>query len=53
MVDWQPLAASTFYLGPMQNTKLVGKAAAEFIDFLAAETGLETENIHFLGIQYY
>lgn len=53
MVDWQPLAASTFYLGPIQNTKLVGKVAAKFIDFLAAETGLETENIHFLGIQYY
>ncbi|XP_006567189.2 pancreatic triacylglycerol lipase isoform X1 [Apis mellifera] len=49
MVDWQPLAASTFYLGPIQNTKLVGKVAAKFIDFLAAETGLETENIHFLG----
>ncbi|XP_076296109.1 pancreatic triacylglycerol lipase [Lasioglossum baleicum] len=49
MVDWQPLAASTFYLGPMRNTETVGRTAAEFIDFLGAETGLKTENIHFLG----
>ncbi|CAL7934488.1 unnamed protein product [Xylocopa violacea] len=49
MVDWQPLAASTFYLGPMRNTERVGRTAAEFIDFLVAETGIETENIHFLG----
>ena len=49
LVDWQPLAASTFYLGPMRNTERVGKTAAEFIDFLVAETGLKTENIHFLG----
>ncbi|XP_076629273.1 pancreatic triacylglycerol lipase [Colletes latitarsis] len=49
MVDWQPLAASTFYLGPMRNTERVGKTTAEFIDFLVAETGLNTENIHFLG----
>lgn len=49
MVDWQPLAASTFYLGPMRNTERVGRITAEFIDFLVAETGLKTENIHFLG----
>ncbi|KZC09780.1 Pancreatic triacylglycerol lipase [Dufourea novaeangliae] len=49
MIDWQPLAASTFYLGPMRNTEKVGKTAAEFIDFLVAETGLKTENVHFLG----
>ncbi|XP_017879113.1 pancreatic triacylglycerol lipase-like [Ceratina calcarata] len=49
MVDWQPLAASTFYLGPMRNTGRVGKVAAEFIDFLVKETGTNTENIHFLG----
>lgn len=52
MVDWQPLAASTFYLGPMRNTEKVGLAAAEFIDFLGAKTGLKTENIHFLGTYY-
>ncbi|CAK9795090.1 Pancreatic triacylglycerol lipase (Fragment) [Anthophora quadrimaculata] len=49
MVDWQPLAASTFYLGPMQNTKKVGETVAEFIDFLVKETGLKTTDIHFLG----
>ncbi|XP_078036541.1 pancreatic triacylglycerol lipase [Augochlora pura] len=49
MVDWQPLAASTFYLGPMRNTEKVGKTAAEFINFLSGQTGLKTENIHFLG----
>lgn len=49
LVDWQPLAASTFYLGPMRNTERVGKTAAEFIDFLVVETGVRTEDIHFLG----
>ncbi|XP_017755945.1 PREDICTED: pancreatic lipase-related protein 2-like [Eufriesea mexicana] len=49
MVDWQPLAASTFYLGPMRNTERVGRTTAEFINFLVAETGLKTKNIHFLG----
>ncbi|XP_068972803.1 pancreatic triacylglycerol lipase-like [Bombus flavifrons] len=49
MVDWQPLAASTFYLGPMRNTERVGRTSAEFIDFLVAETELKTENIHFIG----
>lgn len=53
MVDWQPLAASTFYLGPMRNTERVGKTAAEFIEFLVTETGLQTENIHFLGTYSY
>lgn len=50
MVDWQLLAASTFYLGPMRNTERVGRTSAEFIDFLVAETELKTENIHFIGI---
>lgn len=53
MVDWEPLAASTFYLGPMHNTQRVGKVAAEFIDFLIAQTGLQAENIHFLGTWYF
>lgn len=51
MVDWEPLAASTFYLGPMRNTRRVGKTAAEFIDFLVSETGVRTEQIHFLGTE--
>lgn len=49
LVDWEPLAASTFYLGPMRNTQRVGKTAAAFIDFLIAETNLHTEDVHFLG----
>ncbi|XP_015190440.1 PREDICTED: pancreatic triacylglycerol lipase-like isoform X3 [Polistes dominula] len=49
LVDWEPLAASTFYLGPMQNTVSVGKDAANFIDFLVSETGLRVEDVHFLG----
>ncbi|KOC63514.1 Pancreatic triacylglycerol lipase [Habropoda laboriosa] len=49
MVDWQPLAASTFYLGPMHNTKNVGETVAQFIDFLVRETGLKPKDVHFLG----
>ncbi|XP_012523445.1 pancreatic triacylglycerol lipase isoform X2 [Monomorium pharaonis] len=49
LVDWEPLAASTFYLGPMQNTVRVGNDAANFIDFLVKETGLKTEDVHFIG----
>lgn len=49
-MDWEPLAASTFYLGPMYNTLMVGNEAASFIDFLVKETGLKTEDIHFIGI---
>ncbi|XP_043498851.1 pancreatic triacylglycerol lipase-like [Polistes fuscatus] len=49
LVDWEPLAASTFYLGPMQNTVRVGKDAANFIDFLVSETDLKAEDVHFLG----
>ncbi|KAG7213927.1 hypothetical protein KM043_003127 [Ampulex compressa] len=49
LVDWEPLAASTFYLGPMQNTQRVGKLAARFIDFLVAETGIEAGALHFVG----
>ncbi|XP_076239982.1 pancreatic triacylglycerol lipase [Calliopsis andreniformis] len=33
----------------MRNTEIVGKTAADFIDFLVKETGIKTENIHFLG----
>lgn len=50
LVDWQPLAANTFYLGPMRNTEKVGQTAAEFIDFLVKETGLKPEVIHFIGM---
>ncbi|XP_011648264.1 pancreatic triacylglycerol lipase isoform X2 [Pogonomyrmex barbatus] len=49
LVDWEPLAASTFYLGPMRNTVRVGTDAANFIDFLVKETGLKTEDVHFIG----
>ncbi|KYN00822.1 Pancreatic triacylglycerol lipase [Cyphomyrmex costatus] len=49
LVDWEPLAASTFYLGPMYNTVNVGTNAANFIDFLVRETGLKTEDVHFIG----
>lgn len=49
LVDWEPLAASTFYLGPMHNTARVGTDAANFIDFLVKETGLKTEDVHFIG----
>ncbi|XP_024939113.1 pancreatic triacylglycerol lipase isoform X2 [Cephus cinctus] len=49
LVDWEPLAASTFYLGPMKNTDRVGKDAGKFIDFLVTETGLKTQDVHFLG----
>ena len=49
LVNWEPMAASTFYLGPMRNTGKVGAKAAEFIDFLVSETGLTTDNIHFIG----
>ncbi|XP_016838416.1 pancreatic lipase-related protein 2-like [Nasonia vitripennis] len=49
LVNWEPMAASTFYLGPMRNTGKVGAKAAEFIDFLVRETGLATDNIHFIG----
>lgn len=49
-MDWEPLAASTFYLGPMQNTVRVGTDAANFIDFLVKETGLKTKDVHFIGI---
>ncbi|XP_011871895.1 PREDICTED: uncharacterized protein LOC105564259 isoform X3 [Vollenhovia emeryi] len=49
LVDWEPLAASTFYLGPMHNTVRVGTDAAKFIDFLVKETGLKTEDVHFIG----
>jgi hypothetical protein len=43
------MAASTFYLGPMRNTYKVGRKTAEFIDFLVHDTGLATDNIHFIG----
>ncbi|XP_014472007.1 PREDICTED: pancreatic triacylglycerol lipase [Dinoponera quadriceps] len=49
IVDWEPLAASTFYLGPMHNTVRVGTDAANFIDFLVSKTGLKTEDVHFIG----
>ncbi|XP_046417340.1 pancreatic triacylglycerol lipase isoform X2 [Neodiprion pinetum] len=49
LVDWEPLAASTFYLGPMANTGRVGKDAATFIDFLVHATGMKTEDVHFIG----
>ncbi|XP_051156085.1 inactive pancreatic lipase-related protein 1-like isoform X2 [Leptopilina boulardi] len=49
LVDWQPLAASTFYLGPMRNTEQVGQNAGQFIDFLISETGLSPRDIHFIG----
>ncbi|KAI4503412.1 hypothetical protein M0802_001634 [Mischocyttarus mexicanus] len=49
LVDWEPLAASTFYLGPAHNTVRVGKDAANFIDFLVSETDLKAEDVHFLG----
>ncbi|XP_070164926.1 pancreatic triacylglycerol lipase [Polyergus mexicanus] len=49
LVDWEPLAASTFYLGPMQNTVRVGTDAANFINFLVKETGLKTKDVHFIG----
>ncbi|XP_015115611.2 pancreatic triacylglycerol lipase [Diachasma alloeum] len=49
LVDWEPLASSTFYLGPMQNTWKVGKQAGIFIDFLAQETGAIPGHIHFIG----
>ena len=49
VVNWEPLAGSTFYLGPMRNTAKVGAKAAEFIDFLNRETGLSTDSIHFIG----
>ncbi|XP_066598386.1 pancreatic triacylglycerol lipase-like [Prorops nasuta] len=49
VVDWEPLAASTFYLGPMQNTKQVGKETAAFVDFLVSELPIKTEDIHFIG----
>ncbi|KAJ8669350.1 hypothetical protein QAD02_000609 [Eretmocerus hayati] len=49
VVNWEPMAASTFYLGPMRNTGQVGAKAAEFIDFLVRETGLPTANVHFIG----
>lgn len=53
LVDWEPLAASTFYLGPMQNTVRVGKDAANFIDFLVSETDLKAEDVHFLGMHHH
>ncbi|XP_023246559.1 pancreatic triacylglycerol lipase-like [Copidosoma floridanum] len=49
VVNWEPLAASTFYLGPMRNTGKVGAKAAEFIDFLARQTGMDTNRVHFIG----
>lgn len=49
MVDWEPLASSTFYLGPMQNTGKVGNQAGRFIDFLIQETGARTQDIHVIG----
>ncbi|CAD6208484.1 GSCOCG00003496001-RA-CDS [Cotesia congregata] len=49
LVDWEPLAASTFYLGPMRNTADVGAEAGKFIEFLVQETGVPRKNIHFLG----
>ncbi|XP_011307696.1 phospholipase A1-like [Fopius arisanus] len=49
LVDWEPLASSTFYLGPMQNTGKVGKQAGLFIDFLIQETGIRSVDIHFIG----
>lgn len=49
LVDWQPLAASTFYLGPMRNTEKVGQDAGQFIDFLVRETGLNPQFVHFIG----
>lgn len=48
-MDWEPLAASTFYLGPMQNTAKVGADAARFIDLTVKQTGLKTKHIHFIG----
>ncbi|XP_043268297.1 pancreatic lipase-related protein 2-like [Venturia canescens] len=49
LVDWEPLASSTFYLGPMRNTGRVGSEAGRFIDYLVEETGLKTEDVHFIG----
>ncbi|XP_058792149.1 pancreatic lipase-related protein 2-like [Phymastichus coffea] len=49
LVNWEPMAASTFYLGPMRNTGKVGAKAAQFIDFLVRETGISTDRIHFIG----
>ena len=49
LVDWEPLASSTFYLGPMQNTGRVGRDAGRFIDYLVKETGFNTKDIHFIG----
>ncbi|XP_048506725.1 pancreatic triacylglycerol lipase-like [Athalia rosae] len=49
LIDWGPLAASTFYLGPMSNTGRVGEHAGNFIDFLAREAGLNTKDVHFIG----
>lgn len=49
LVDWEPLASSTFYLGPMQNTARVGSETGQFIDYLVKETGLKTEDVHFIG----
>lgn len=49
MVDWEPLASSTFYLGPMRNTADVGAEAGKFIDFLNKVTGCPLNNIHFIG----
>lgn len=49
LVDWEPLAASTFYLGPMANTGKVGKDAARFIDFLAQKGQLKSQDVHFIG----
>ncbi|XP_034950778.1 pancreatic triacylglycerol lipase isoform X3 [Chelonus insularis] len=49
LVDWEPLASNTWYLGPMKNTEKVGAEAGKFIDYLISETGLSLDNIHFLG----
>ncbi|XP_012286201.1 pancreatic triacylglycerol lipase-like [Orussus abietinus] len=49
MVDWEPLAASSFYLGPVHNTVTVGTDAAMFIEFLAREAGVKIGDVHFIG----
>lgn len=49
LVNWEPLAASSFYLGPMRNTARVGRNAGEFITFLMKETGAKWTDMHFIG----
>ncbi|XP_008548048.1 phospholipase A1 [Microplitis demolitor] len=49
LVDWEPMASSTFYLGPMKNTAQVGARAAELLDYLVQEFGADLNDMHFLG----